>query len=304
MISQTILNQMIEKHQLWLETEGQEGEQFNLKNEKIIELDFQEGNLAKAFILGCDIQESCLNKVNFEKATIGFTAIIKCKMEGINFQEAILSSARFVNNEMNNSSFYGSQNFGGVFYKNNLQSSNFKSDEPNEEGIPVILTTINHCVLDENTFDLSNFENTLLQAYNFVKFKNNSFQNCNLNNCNFEGNNLFECNLSGSSVVNTIFNECNFIKTKIEALNIDSASLINCLGNNKEITTIQAHLFICVIAGTKMYIDVLSKTKNEWINLPEEEVVQELMAISNYTQEELASWWIIWKPIFAIIINN
>jgi len=306
MISQTILNEMIEQHQLWLEDPAT-GKQFDLRNERINELDFQEGNLSKAFILGCDIKECCLKNVNFTEAQIGFTAISKCKMQNINFQQASLSSVRFMNNEIGSSSFYGSTNLGGVFYKNNLESSNFKSDEENEEGIPILTTIINHCALDGNNFSLSDFENTSLNEENFVKFKENNFQNCNFKNCDLKGLFFSECDLTGSSIENTIFDECNFTKSKLEALNFDTCSLANCLGDNKNIITVQAHLFTCVIAGTKMYVDTLVKDQEEWLESPDSVIVADLLEAfpdSGYTEEELTNWWSIWKPIFERIIKS
>lgn len=93
-ISDEHLNEILEKHKLWLE--GKEGgRQANLKNVKLNQKDLSEVNLRGAIFFGADIREcqfkmSDLSGADFAGAFFGFNSIKYSNLTGANFTNASL----------------------------------------------------------------------------------------------------------------------------------------------------------------------------------------------------------------------
>lgn len=299
MISQTELNSLIKLHEEFLETNGEHGERLDLEGVSFKELDFQEGNLSKSSLKGCKFEKCCLKNVNFSEADIGSLLMEECEAQRCSFEKARLNNTFFVSNKMQGCSFFCSNIWKCIFRKNNLERSVFSSISATEEEKK---TNLNFLFADYNNFDLSTFKNTIF--YNTNNLRDCSFKNCNFDNCSFNGINFAGCDLTGISMQEAFFTECSFLKAKTEALDFGQCFLIDCLGNNKEIITVQSHLFTCTIIKNQMYVGLLFNSQKKWFETPDEEIVEQLWIFNQeIPKEDLSKWWIIWKPILKKIAD-
>lgn len=301
MISQTILNEMIENHKKWLNN-NKEGKQFMLAGENISELDFGEAILDRAIISNCFIKKCCLQKVSFEKASMAFTSFVSCEINGANFNNAILKMITFDRNEMIGTKFIDTYIADSNIVYNSLSGADFSlTEEINENEDFNNRMQIFNTNFVKNIFTGCKFTNRILNKNRLIDFSGCIFNGCDFNNCDFSDIDFLECSFSHSSVHLTNFNSCNFSKTKFQSVNFEDCSLINCIGNNKEIITVQAHLFLCVISPKILYIGKTFYPIKEWFSKNDEEIIKELVENSENSEEIVEKWWKIWKPILSKI---
>ena len=98
-ISLEQLNEILEQHKRWVETEEKEGKRANLENKILKDANLQNANLSwanlkKAFLLGTNLKMASLSGTNLQETTLSFA----------NFREANLYEAN-----LKNSKLYGTQ---------------------------------------------------------------------------------------------------------------------------------------------------------------------------------------------------
>ena len=89
-MQQEELNQLLDKHQLWWETSGKEGDNLTLLEQKMERLDFKNRNLRGANFSKCDIRVS-----NFEGANLTSINVVNSDFRGCNFKNAVLTKCDF-----------------------------------------------------------------------------------------------------------------------------------------------------------------------------------------------------------------
>jgi len=77
------LTRILKEHQTWLESEGKEGNQADLR----------EANLREAYLGGTNLQEADLGGANLQEATLGDADLRKANLGGTNLQKAYLWKA-------------------------------------------------------------------------------------------------------------------------------------------------------------------------------------------------------------------
>jgi len=92
-IPQDELQEILEQHRKWVETEGKEGKQASLDNANLQEAELWEANLQKAFLFQANLQEAELGQANLQKAYLGQANLQKAHLVQANLQEANLEKA-------------------------------------------------------------------------------------------------------------------------------------------------------------------------------------------------------------------
>lgn len=303
MISQSILNEKIEAHEEWLLTEGVTGTQLILSNEIIEDLDFQEGNLKQSIFEFCNFKKCCFNNTNLEEGSIKSCQFENCSMEEVNFERSVILSNIFEENILNKSIFKGSLIIRNSFSKCYLNSCNFISDEPIPE------TPHQTTILINNSF-LNSFLKSCQFNYSIfslaIRFENCDLSSSIFDNVDFHYADFFGSCFNGCQIKETDFSFSNMTKTSFENVNMDDGSIWGfCIGNKKEILTIQSTLFNSInITKERIFFGDISDTKENWLKiLTDEEVVAILETSTEESTKNVLKWWVIFKPLFISISN-
>ncbi len=307
MITQTILNRMIENHKLWLEDETQ-GEQFVLKNENIEELDFRQADLRKCIINNTRIKKSCLKNVNFNQSSFEYCEFTECEMNKVLLEESNLKNLLITICGAPGISFKNSNIQSTRFVSCSLESSNFSSDQKEEEGQITASTKLYGVIFFRCILARSNFEKTILSEELKKTILNTcNLSECNLRECSFVGNDFKISIIKGSNIQETDFSKSDLSNTDFKNnLGIDDSNFQFSKGNGEEIVDFKADDFTCVSVENYFYIDDLKISKEDIMSKTEEELVITLKdhfepKDPTYNEEYLMKWLSVWKPIFLRI---
>jgi hypothetical protein len=102
----------------------------------------------------------------------------------------------------------------------------------------------------------------------------------NLRGANLRGANLSDANLSGAN---------------LSGANLSDADLRNCIGNMKQIKSLQCDTWLISYTSTHLNIGCRTHTIEDWFDFSNDE-------ISSMDNEALV-WWKVWKPILKNIID-
>jgi hypothetical protein len=122
-----------------------------------------------------------------------------------------------------------------------------------------------------------------------------NFKDANLTGADFTGANLISADLTGANLrfANLISADLRF--ADLTGANFIDASFIRCIGNEKEIKTIQTSKYWIVYTKDVMQIGCENYAIEKWFNFTDLDI--EVMA------EDALEWWKLWKPILKQIIE-
>ena len=83
-LTQEELNKRIELHELWVSSEGKEGEQLALNGYDLSGLDFKGANLTEAFLYNTNLTDADLSNTNLTKAYLHKSILINADLSNAN----------------------------------------------------------------------------------------------------------------------------------------------------------------------------------------------------------------------------
>ena len=123
---------------------------------------------------------------------------------------------------------------------------------------------------------------------------------------NLEGADLRGANLMCADLISADLGRVNLEGTDLryadlrfadlKGANLSGANLNNCIGNGKEIKSIQTSKYWIVYTKDVMQIGCENHAIEKWFNFTDLEI--EIMA------EDVLEWWEVWKPILKQIIEE
>jgi hypothetical protein len=117
----------------------------------------------------------------------------------------------------------------------------------------------------------------------------------NLTGADLTGANLRFANLISADLRRADLRFANLTGADFTGANFIDAILIRCIGNGKEIKTIQTNKYWIVYTKDVMQIGCENHAIKKWFNFTDLEI--EIMA------EDALEWWEVWKPILKQIIE-
>jgi uncharacterized protein YjbI with pentapeptide repeats len=132
----------------------------------------------------------------------------------------------------------------------------------------------------------------VIYTYNGYTLSNSDIQNANLEgadlsdlilrNANLSGANLRDADLSGTNLIcvnftnanleNANFKNSNLTGANLEGANLEGANFFNCLGNGKEIITVQTEFFNLNFRKSILNAGCATYTYDEWVNFTDDEL--------------------------------
>ena len=110
---------------------------------------------------------------------------------------------------------------------------------------------------------------------------------------NLAGANLTRANLAGAYLAEANLAEANLARAYLTRANLAGANLAEASGNNKEIKTIQADLWIINYTESVIQIGCKNYTIEEWFDFSDE-IIKKMDA-------KALEFWKKWKPILELI---
>ena len=122
-----------------------------------------------------------------------------------------------------------------------------------------------------------------------------------LGNANLEGADLYGANLSEANLRNANLSKADLIGANLRwadltGANLKGANLWGCIGNNKEIKTLQLGKYVVNICGDNMQIGCKNFSIETWYNLSD-------VGIAKLDIGHSLSWWKQYKDILKQIIE-
>jgi len=99
-ISEEDLKQILEEHKKWVESDGKEGVQAELRNTDLQKVNFLGANLQEADLGGANLQEAILGGANLQEAILGGANLQEAYLGGANLQEAYFYEANLQNADL------------------------------------------------------------------------------------------------------------------------------------------------------------------------------------------------------------
>jgi len=125
--------------------------------------------------------------------------------------------------------------------------------------------------------------------------KNQGGEKLNLEGANLKGANLIGANLIGANLIGADLIGADLRGADLKGANLSGANLNNCIGNGKEIKSIQTSKYWIVYTKDVMQIGCENYAIEKWFNFTDLDI--EVMA------EDALEWWEVWKPILKQIIE-
>ncbi len=203
------LDQIIENHGRWLETDASEGLRADLPDEELSEITFLDVNLSQAFF----------DRANLQKAD--FSA---CKLQKTIFNDANLQNVNFSNTDLQGASLNGADIKEGKLIKAKLQKTIFKSANLGK-------ANLSGAELNGANLSNANMQNTVLDG---IK----GLSDANLKHANMEGatgllgNEFAQADVTGAKLPDDIkeFKALDIVeKTSQNARKIFFAMLLGCV---------------------------------------------------------------------------
>ena len=95
-IDQKTLSAIFKEHQLWLDSNGENGERADLSNKSLIGADLEGANLREANLRGANLREASLIGANLIGANLIGANLIRANLRGANLRSAYLRSAYLI----------------------------------------------------------------------------------------------------------------------------------------------------------------------------------------------------------------
>jgi hypothetical protein len=120
-------------------------------------------------------------------------------------------------------------------------------------------------------------------------------KDANLTGADFTGADLRYADLRRVNLEGADLRYADFRFADLKGANLSGANFSNCIGNRKEIKTIQTSKYWIVYTKDVMQIGCENHAIEKWFNFTDLDI--EVMA------EDALEWWEVWKPILKQIIE-
>jgi len=112
---------------------------------------------------------------------------------------------------------------------------------------------------------------------------------------NLSGANLSGANLSGADLSSAKLSSANLSGANLSGASLSGASLSNCIGNMKEIRSMQIHKWNISFTKDQLAIGCKQSDIEKWRNMADEEI--------DDLDEDALSWWKKWKEFIFMAID-
>jgi len=123
-----------------------------------------------------------------------------------------------------------------------------------------------------------------------------TYEGANLSGANLRSADLRSANLSGANLSGANLRSANLSGANLSGANLSGANLRYCIGNNKEVKSLQLGTYLISFCGETLNIGCQSHTIEEWSNFTDEK-------ISNMDSNAL-DWWQLNKEIILAIVKR
>ena len=130
-LSEADLNNILEDHTKWLESDGKKGVRAdlhatNLYKAQLKGCDLAYANLKEAYLMGTEFDDACLIRADLEDSWACNASFDRAQLKRANFKGVDLTAAAFINADLTEANFENTICAGGFFQGANLTGANFK----------------------------------------------------------------------------------------------------------------------------------------------------------------------------------
>ena len=127
--------------------------------------------------------------------------------------------------------------------------------------------------------------------------RNADLRNANLRNVNLRNVNLRNADLIDTSLRYASLSDANLSGADLSGANLSDADLRYCIGNNKEIKSLQIGTYLISYTKDILNIGCQSHTLDKWINFTDEE-------IDDMDKGTSLDWWKLNKDILVTLVKR
>ena len=205
-LDQEIFNQILQAHQLWLNSEGKEGRRANLKDNDLRHINFSGANLVQASLRGVnlegvDLRGAQLQEADFTEAKLAGSNLSGLELRRVNFasanldrallDQAELSFCNFLNAHLNETSLRDANMERTILRQAQIARANFENAnltdangrESNFTGARFVGTLLARTDMRDAKFDYAEFVNTRFQQ---TPFKGSTFNGVSFTQADFK----------------------------------------------------------------------------------------------------------------------
>ena len=226
LIFRATLKDNLAKHQLWLESHGDQGQRFSAAGANFEKADLSGANLRKANLSGTNLSGTNLSEANLSEATL-----FGAKLSGANLNAANLSGASLSGAELQNATLQNANLTEVLLCEANLGNANLSNANLHKANLSL---GIPEFVKAKNIQSLLLGSTTPFVNINQTNLKEANLSGANLSEANLDFANLFEANLSGASLQKARLFEVNLSKANLSSANLEGADLfrVKALGTD------------------------------------------------------------------------
>ena len=211
------LEEILRKHQLWLDTKGKEGERANFRKTNLSQVDLRETTLSKAdftqaILHEADLSHANLSRANFFEADLTQVTLSHADLKTSNFSYANLRHATLSEANLKNAKLLGAD-----LTASDLSGSNLRQTDLN--GAEFIETDFTEADLQGANLNQADLYNATLIGANLT--------GASLRNTELIRVNLCGVDLSGADLYGANLNEANLSEAILEKSNLSGANLSN-----------------------------------------------------------------------------
>lgn len=157
------LKRELEKHELWLKSNGKQGKIFSAIDEDLRKL-----NLSKANLIKADFSGSNLSGSNLSEANLSETNLIGTNLSGSDLYEAIFIGANLIKADLRDVDLFGAKLLGANLSEANLSGADLS--DADLRGVQALGTNFssanftNACIQDWNINSATNLDNIVCKA--------------------------------------------------------------------------------------------------------------------------------------------
>jgi len=123
-----------------------------------------------------------------------------------------------------------------------------------------------------------------------------NFSHVNLTGADLNGTNLIGANFSRVNLKDAYLNHVNLTGANLSGAHFGNNKLNKCIGNGKEIKTIQTNRYWVVYTKDIMQIGCENHTIDKWFQFSDDRISK--------MDDDALEWWEVWKPILKQIIEE
>jgi uncharacterized protein YjbI with pentapeptide repeats len=211
-ISGEQLDLILEEHELWLDSEGQQGARANL--------DYV--NLQKADLFHVNLRGASLRGANMQKLNLVYTDLSDADLEGANLQNANLCDTNLQNANCRKANLQYADGYNANFQAANLTEANLqqaKFDNSNLQAATLSKANLQNVSLSRANLQKADLQNSILHGANL--------DSANLQEATLRGSLLLEATLDGANLQKAILSAADCRKANFNKSNLHSAIFVD-----------------------------------------------------------------------------